>query len=138
MKLCIALAILLAALSLCTNAHGQTLEEKAQRVFTQAYPASVVAEVGAIVFDGLTSAGLKEKGATEAMPLFRDHDGYFSARRFYGFNSALVAGKAVLARLFPKLKPYLSALNFGMAAGHVVAGIHNIRLPRQVRIALRF
>lgn len=135
MKLCIALAILLAAL--CADAHGQSLEEKAQRAFTNLYPASVAAEVGAIVFDGLTSAKLKDKGAREAMPLFRNADGSFSARRFFGFNGALVAGKAALARLFPKLKPYLSALNFGMAAGHIASGIHNVRLPR-VQIALRF
>jgi len=139
MKFCIALAVLLAALSLCVDAKGQAAEANTQRVFTVLYPASVAAEIGAILFDGITSAGLKSKGATEAMPLFRDADGYFSAKRFYGFNSALVAGKAALARLFPKLKPYLTAVNLGFTLGHVAAGIHNIRLPRrQVQIALRF
>jgi len=119
-------------------AQAQTTEAKAQRVFTKLYPYSVAAEIGAILFDGATSAKLKSKGYGEAMPLFRDADGNFSAKRYYGFNSAMVAGKLALGRFFPRLKPYLAAINFGMSAPHVASGVHNMLLPRRAQITLQF
>lgn len=136
MKLCIALAVLVTALSI--DAHAQTIDQRAQRLFTNLYPYSVAAEVGAILLDGTTSARLKAQGYREATRLFRDPEGYFSARKYYTFSGALVAGKLALGHFFPRMKPYLAAINFGLSARHIVAGAHNIRLPRRVRLAFSF
>ncbi len=135
MKICIAVAALAAMLMCARDASAQS---KAEKAFDKIYPYSIAAEVGSIIFDGLASSGLKEKGYKEKSPVFRDGDGYFSATRYYSFSGGLCLSKAALGYLFPRLKPYILGLNALIVARHTVAGVRNFRAPNRFKLTLRF
>lgn len=136
MKICVLIAALAATVLCAVDAKGQSRTEK---VFDDLYNYSVAAEISSILFDGATSAGLKGKGYTERTKLFQDSERYFSAKKYYSFNAALVVGKFTLVRFFPRIKPYVAALNFGIAVRHSIAGGRNLSLPqRRLNLTLQF
>lgn len=107
----------LATLLFCFN----TVKAQDKPKFDRLTLISTAASIGMTIADTEGSYAVQRQGyAHEANGFLAGKDGRISRPKSYAFSFGMIGGSLVLQRLFPKAKPWLEGLRFGLAGVHGV------------------